>query len=82
MKPSFFVNFQNNFKMNSFRKMQFFYSKNLEESIKNFNFWKNHIIKKKNKKLLNNFFKKIFGNKYYNLEKYKNLITMIIIFIF
>ena len=69
MKPSFFVNFQNNFKMNSFRKMQFFYSKNLEESIKNFNFWKNHIIKKKNKKLLNNYFKKIFGNKYYNLEK-------------
>ena len=27
MKPSFFVNFQNNFKMNSFRKMQFFIQK-------------------------------------------------------
>ena len=69
LKPSFYVSFQNNFKMNSYRKMQFFYSKNLEESIKNFNFWKNHIIKKKNKTLLNNYFKKIFGNKFYDLEK-------------
>jgi hypothetical protein len=69
-KPSFYVNFQNNYKNNSFKKLNYFYGGNEKASLRIFNYWKNCIINKKNySKLLNSHYYKLYEEKYYSFEK-------------
>ena len=69
-KPSFYVNFQNNYKNNSFRKMNYFYGCNEKSSLKIFNYWKNCIVnKKKLLKLLNLHYYKVYGKNYHSFDR-------------
>jgi len=69
LKPSFYVNFQNNFKYNSFRKMKYFYGNDEKSSLRIFNYWKKCILnKKKYSRLLYSHYHKVYGENYYSFD--------------
>jgi hypothetical protein len=79
LRPSFYVNFQNSFKNNSFSRMKFFYGNSEKNSLRIFKYWYNFVnSNKRNSNLLLSYSNQLFDKRNFTFDMFLNDMIQIV----